>query len=374
MLMKVRQVLIPNALVTQTGEKVLTSEQWIRTRRPEIIDLFQEHVYGAAPVNRPKDMKFVVDTKEGVMDGRAIRKQIVITYEGPGGKGNIHLLLFLPTGVHKPVPAFLLINNRDICNTDPERIVKSSFWPAEVIIARGYAVASFQVSDLDPDNYDGFKNGVHGIFDSKEKQRSADTWGTISAWAWGASRVMDYFETDEDIDIKRVALVGHSRGGKTALWCGALDERFSMVVSNNSGSTGAAIARGKKGETIKKINDQFPHWFCGNYKNYNDKEEELPVDQHMLIALMAPRHVYVTSATEDEWSDPESEFLSCVHAGPVYQLFNLKGMELDEMPEPDTPVFGQNIAYHIRTGKHDLTEYDWHCFMDYADKNLRCIS
>jgi hypothetical protein len=303
-----------------------------------------------------------------MMDGKAVRKQVAITFEGPGGKGAIDLFLFVPSKAPKPVPAFLLLCHRGPDNIDPTRATKSPFWPAEEIIARGYAAVTFQTSQVDPDKHDGFKDGVHALFD---RQRSADSWGTIAAWAWGGSRAMDYLETDPDIDARRVAVVGHSRGGKTALWCGAEDERFALVISNNSGSTGAAIARRKKGESVERINRAFPHWFCENYKRYAGKEEELPVDQHELIALIAPRLVYVASATKDSWADPESEFLSCVKAEPVFKLFGLKGVGTDQMPKPDTPLQSGAIGYHLRTGEHNLTLYDWGCFMDFADKHMR---
>ena len=304
------------------------------------------------------------------MEGKALRKKIYISYQGPGGKGGINLTLFLPIDKTNPAPVFLLLNNRSDTNIDPDRSIKSGFWPAEDIISRGYTAAAFSLEDVDPDKYDGFKDGVHGIFDANDTPRSSNAWGTISAWAWGASRVMDYFETEPDIDAARVAVVGHSRGGKAALWCGAQDKRFAMVVSNNSGCTGAAVARGKKGEMIKDINDTFPHWFCKNYRMYNGNEYKLPIDQHMLLSLIAPRILYVTSATADAWSDPKAEFLSCILADSVYNLFGLKGLETHDMPAADYPIMGEHIAYHIRTGQHDLTEYDWSRFMDFADMYL----
>jgi pimeloyl-ACP methyl ester carboxylesterase len=263
----------------------------------------------------------------------------------------------------------VLICNRGAENIDPTRKNKSPFWPAEQIVARGYAAAAFLNTDLDPDYHDGFTNGVHRLFDPAK--RKPDAWGTIAAWAWGASRVMDYLETERDVDSRRVALVGHSRGGKTALWAGAEDERFAMVVSNESGSTGAAVARGKKGEHIRDINQKFPHWFCANYKQFNDREYELPVDQHMLAALILPRLLYIASANLDAWSDPRSEFLAAVHAGPVCELLGIKGLATTTFPQPESPIHDGRIGYHLRTGKHDLTEYDWGQFMDFADRHLR---
>jgi len=363
--------LLPDLFLYKDGEKVTNVEQWEKKRRPEILELFRRHVYGRAPIQRPEKLMFETEeVKENIMEGNATLKKINIVFEGPYGEGKIGLILFVPTHVKKPVPCFLLICNRSKENMDKTREVKSDFWPAEYIISRGYAAAVFHVSDVDPDEHDGFKNGVHGIFDSRETPRSSDAWGTISAWAWGASRVMDYLETDSDIHAGKVAVIGHSRGGKTALWCGAQDERFSMVVSNNSGCTGAALSRGKKGETISDINRLFPHWFCENYKIYAHRENDLPVDQHMLLALIAPRLLYVASATQDDWADPQSEFLSCVHAEPIYHFYGLKGLETTQMPEPESPVHKGKIGYHLRTGEHDLTWYDWKCYLDFADKNL----
>lgn len=372
---------LPDPLMTTAGEKVTTAEQWQKTRRSEVLELFRTHVYGRAPIGRPEDLRFEVkEINKKALSGAATLKRINIHFSGDGGKGMIELSVFIPNKRSKPAPGFLMICNRDRENIDPTRKKKSPFWPVERIVERGYVAAVFHNSDLDPDKYDGFKNGVHGIFDPKDTKRSADAWGTISAWAWGASRVMDYFETDTDIDEKRIGVVGHSRGGKTALWCGAEDERFALTISNNSGSTGAALARNKtlrdqkgkkRGERIKDINKRFPHWCCKNYKKFNDKEDQLPVDQHQLIALMAPRLVYVASATEDTWADPKGEFLSCVQASPVYELFGLRGVGATKMPNPQEPLHAGHIGHHIRVGKHNLVEYDWNCFMDFADKHWK---
>ena len=362
---------VPDPLVLRDGSRVTSKEDWIAKRRPELLELFRTHVYGRAPVGRPEGLSFeVVETVRGAMDGAATLKRINVNISGPGGKATLRLNLFVPEKAAKPVPCFLLVCNRPAENIDPTRRVKSPFWPAEQIVARGYATAAFLVADIDPDKHDGFKDGVHGIFDPPGG-RQGDSWGTIAAWAWGASRAMDCLCEDQDIDQTRVAVIGHSRGGKTALWAGAQDERFALTIGNNSGCTGAAIAREKKGESIARINKSFPHWFCENYRKFNDREADLPVDQHELIALMAPRRVYVASATEDAWADPNNEFKSCVLASPVFKLFGLTGIESERMPSPDTPLQNGSIGYHLRTGKHDLTEYDWKCFMDFADRHWK---
>ena len=363
---------LPDPLVISSGERVTSPGMWTRKRRPELLELFRANIYGRAPVGRPADLRLeVTSLTPGMMGGRATRKQVALTYEGPGGKGRMDLLLFVPTSgakAKRPAPTFLFLCNRSPENIDPTRERKSAFWPAEQIIARGYAAATFYLPQVAPDRHDGFKNGVHAIFDGR--RRSNDSWGTIAAWAWGASRAMDYLGTDPNIDARRVAVVGHSRGGKAALWAGAQDERFWLVVSNNSGSTGAAVARGKKGETIALINKNFPHWFCENYKRYGGRESELPIDQHDLIALIAPRLAYVASASEDDWADPASEFLSCVKAEPVFRLLGRKGLGVQEMPGAQKPLHAGSIGYHLRTGRHDLRLYDWNRFMDFADRHL----
>jgi hypothetical protein len=268
------------------------------------------------------------------------------------------------------VPVFLLLNNRASTDTNPAR--RSPFWPAEDVLARGYGVAAIQNGDLAPDDKARFREGVMRLFEERASApRAASAWGALAAWGWGASRAIDYFETDPRVDATRVAVVGHSRGGKAALWAGAEDERIAVVISNESGEGGAALTRRNFGETLERITNTFPHWFADNYRAFAGREQTLPVDQHMLLALIAPRAVYVASADEDLWADPRGEFLAQVHASPVYGLFGEPAIRAGEMPPLNRPLVVGRRGYHIRNGTHNLTPYDWGCFVDFADRLWR---
>lgn len=387
---KVPKYTLPDPLVMESGEKVRDVEIWKAKRRPEILELFKEHVYGAMP---PAIAHAVEEGKPaGAIGGLGTRKEVTLTFERDGSGPQIHVLILLPSNAKGPVPAFLgyNFNGNHTVHADPGiRLAKvwdrkpgseakiaeestrgeqASRWQVEKVLSRGYALVTVYYGDVDPDFYDEFKNGVHVLY--PDYQNREDNWTAIGGWAWGLSRVLDYLETDKAIDAKRVAVIGHSRLGKTSLWTGATDERFALVISNNSGCGGAALARRAYGETVARINTSFPHWFTKSHKKYNNNEAALPIDQHELIALIAPRPVYVASAQEDQWADPQGEFLSCVGADPVYRLFGLEGLSSKTFPEPNHPLATGHIGYHIRTGKHDVTAYDWDQYLNFADKHL----
>jgi hypothetical protein len=395
---KVGDYELPELFKMQDGRIAGTTEDWIRRRRPEILELFKKEMYGRSP-GRPDDLKFEVkSTKTNALDGLATRKEILVHVPSKPKWPGMMVLLYIPNKAPKPVPAFIglsfggnhavttepdvqittrwvpnvkgLINDNHA--TEASRGHEASRWPIKTIVEHGYALATAYYGDLEPDYREGWKESVRSIFGdfALQPDQAPEGWGAIGAWAWGLSRIMDLLETQPEIDAKKVAVMGHSRLGKTSLWAGAQDQRFAIVISNDSGEGGAAIMRRNFGETVDRINTSFPHWFNGNFKNYNTNVNALSIDSHLLIALMAPRPVYIASAAEDLWADPKGEFLAGVNADPVYRLFRKVGLKETQPPPVNTPV-GDHIGYHIRTGKHDVTDYDWEQYLKFADRHFR---
>jgi hypothetical protein len=379
---------LPDPLVMNDGRTVGTSAEWIAQRRPEIRAFFETQMFGAAP-GRPEGLHFKVLSEDGqALGGTATRREVAIGIPGASDVA-LTLLMYLPNSRTAPVPVFLGMNGsgNHTVHSDPgitptgaadpsRRGSGAAEWPVEMLIERGYGLATFCCTDLAADAADAFAKGVFPLYYDRAAGQTAPgagEWGVLAAWAWSMSRAMDYLETDADTDAARTAIVGTSRLGKAALWAGASDERFALVISNVSGCGGAALSKRRIGETVGTINRAFPYWFCGNFKAYGDHEDALPFDQHELIALIAPRAVYISSAEDDQWADPKGEFLSGVYASPVYRLFGLTGMGVAEMPPVNSPVMAGHIGYHIRTGAHGITAYDWTQFVAFADRHFKAF-
>ena len=388
---------LPDPLVMADGTPVRDGATWRARRRPALLRQFESVVYGSTPGPSPAVVASNLRVDRTALGGAAIRTEVTLRLSRVDQEPAIHVLLYTPAAARGRVPVVVglnfdgnqavasdpgialatswlpagatgVVNNRA---TDQTRGVEASRWQVEMLLSRGYALATAYYGDLDPDFDDGFQNGVHPLFYRAGQTRPADgQWGAIGAWAWGLSRMLDYLETRRDVDARRAIVMGHSRLGKAALWAGAQDRRFAMVISNNSGCGGAALSKRVFGETVGHITASFPHWFTAGFARYAGHEADLPVDQHELLALIAPRPLYVASAVEDRWADPRGEFLGALGADPVYRLLGTPGLGVTAMPAVDTPV-GQTIGYHVRSGAHDVTAYDWAQYLAFADRHLR---
>lgn len=383
---------VPDPLLTFKGKKINSANEWKTLRRSELYQYFENNVYGKVPEPLTMDSYAVVERHDNAFNGKAKRRQVVLTFKKNDKVLSFTILIYLPKNSDK-APLFLGYNfygNHTITQDDAvlistawarnnkafgienntltaaSRGKRTNRWAIEKIIDAGFGLATIYYGEVDPDKND-LSDGIHSLMYGKDQERpKKDEWGSIAAWAWGMGRALDYFEKDPEIDASKVIAFGHSRLGKAAIWAGANDQRFAAVISNNSGCGGAALSKRKYGETVAAINHNFPYWFCDNFEQYNDNEEALEADQHQLLALIAPRPLYIASAAEDQWADPKGEFLSAYYTGPVYDLFGKTGIPSKVMPQNNRPVHN-TVAYHIRTGKHDVTDYDWEQYLKWAN-------
>lgn len=347
---------LPDPLQFDDGREVRNARQWEKKRRPQVLEVFAQEMYGHMPA-RPEGLHFSTISEETVYAGLGLRKVVRIYLDADQAHW-FDVLIHLPKDAAGPVPMFVGLNFKGNDATLDER---ADFrWPYELVLKAGMGVATAWRDSIEPDGKDSKLAEAEGVCRDggvRSWYNKDGDWGAISAWAWGLSRIVDYLETDEAYDTDRLAVIGHSRLGKTALWAGANDLRFDMVISNDSGCCGAAISRRKFGETFAVIDTSFPHWFTREFDKYKGREETFPADQHWLIALAAPRPVYVASATEDLWADPKGEWLAAKAAEPVYALFGMQGLD-DGMPAPDVSDGDGRIGYHIRSGKHNILAFD----------------
>lgn len=373
---------LPDPLQSASGERVDSAEAWRNQRRPELLELFRAQMYGR-PLPTPEKMTSdarIVDAD--AYGGLGVRKSIWLRLDGTEDGPSLEIVLYLPKAAQGPVPVFVGMHLFPKDQPDP---IPGKLWeptpdwagktPGDklgaTILERGYGFATLTAADFAPDDAMRYTAGAIGAnLPAGEAEPGPDQGRAIAAWAWGLSRALDYFETDPQVDASRVIVIGHSRMGKTALWAAAEDERFAIAISNNSGCGGAALSRRAFGETVEAINRRFPHWFCTNFWAYNDREAEIPFDQHELIALAAPRPVYVASAQDDRWADPRGELLAARNARDVYRLLGCKVEGLSESPVLNQST-GETIGYHLRTGPHALTDFDWLQYLDFADRHLR---
>jgi hypothetical protein len=386
---KVGQYTLPELLVTHDGQPVTNAEGWREQRRAEILEAYRAEIFGRSPAAGTNVTFNVWEVDTNALGGTAVRKQIEINFSGTADGPFGHLLLYTPPG--KPAaPTFLCLQfngnytvsddpgiaifpvwNHDTglpaMPKNPVRGQLAQNWKIAETLARGYGIALIDYQDIEPDlpHGAGYQYGLHAHFPAP----GPDGWGAIGAWAWGASRALDYLATDRDVDGRRVILFGHSRLGKTVLWAGAQDQRFAAVIANCSGEMGASLSRRNYGETVDDIAKHFPYWMCGNFQKYARHWTNLPVDSHCLIALIAPRPLFLNTGSEDRWGDPRGEFLAAQAATPVYELFGKTGIRESDFPPLDHPL-QHDLSFNCHRGKHEVLAADWEAFLDFADARL----
>ena len=383
---------LPDPLTLADGKPVRDAKTWTEKRRLEIIRLFEENQYGRAP-GRPAGMTFdVFDKGTPAFDGKAIRRQVTIAFSPDHPERKMDLLVYLPAHASKPVPFLLSISftansnmvddpgvrQGEVWGADKKKIPASKarrFGRTDVarLVDAGFGFGTFYYGDVDPDFEGGLPDGVRALYlKPGQTEPAPDEWGAIAAWGWGMSRAMDYLETDQGVDSKRVAIFGVSRLGKTVMWAGARDTRFALVIASCSGEGGAAISRRNYGETVAHLTapSRFPYQFAANYKKYAEHVDQMPVDANMLVALVAPRPLLLQTGDHDFWSDPRGEFLAAVAAGPVYRLFGKQGLDTDQMPDPGTGVF-HALGYFEHIGGHGTIPSDWDQYLKFLAMHLK---
>ena len=372
---KVPPYTLPDPLVFADGRRVADARSWLRERRPELVRLYETEIYGRVPASAPHVTWDVTETDAHARDGRALMKQVVGRIGQAQGGPRINLTMYTPANAAKPVPMILIVNFGGGAGPSSARGRPGAPLPlgdppvAAEILGRGWGYATIRYQDIQADRAGGWTDGVIGMtFESGQQEPRADEWGTISAWAWGISRVLDYFETDKSVNAKRVAVQGHSRLGKTVLWASATDERIAAVFSSCAGEMGSALARRDWGETVDDMAQNFPWQFAGNFQKWVGRWNDMPVDAHILIALSAPRPVFVTGGTADQWADPVGEFKALVAAGPVYGLLAERGLGVSTLPPLDIPVIDGALGWHYHTGPHAATPADWAAFLRFLGR------
>lgn len=357
---KIPSYTLPDILTCIDGEKVTTAKQWEKKRRPELLTMVTDYMYGRAPKIKGM-LPYRMGETESILHGTAIHQTVYMRLAQQSDAPEIAVQLYIPNS-SKPVPAFLFM----IFGDKPED------WQIAENMKAGIALVTFRYTAVTPDKKYLFETGIHPYYYKKgQTYPMPNEWGTVAAWSWTASRILDILEKDKRFNAKQVAVLGHSRLGKAALWAGASDERFAITIPINSGCCGAALSRRQIGETLECVNYNFPYWFCGNYLQFATRENQMPFDQHSVVALVAPRPIYIASASEDNWADPHGEFLGGFYASPAYELYGKKGLAIQTMPAIDVPSTGGNIAYHIRTGRHAVLPYDWQQFILFAKKYFK---